>query len=122
MSKLSIYHNKQKITYKKLLRSYWRNIDPFDSGGQFCDRGDSYRPVIYFLNQLQEVDANESMQSAAKELSVGLDEIGVELQLASPFWLAEEYHQDFAKKNSAKYKFYRFSCQRNKRLKEVWGE
>ncbi len=119
---VQVTFDSQKISYKKLLRSYWRNIDPFDSKGQFCDRGDSYRPVIYFLSESQEHDAKESLYQASKELSVSKEEIGVNLQPAGIFWLAEDYHQDFAKKNPIKYNFYRSSCRRDKRLKEVWIE
>ena len=111
-----------EISYDDLLRSYWRNIDPYDSHGQFCDRGDSYRPVIYFSDELQMSSANLSLEKVAKELSTPLNKIGVEIKPKSTFWIAEDYHQDYAERNSMKYKFYRYSCQRDKRLEEVWGE
>ena len=103
------------------MRNYWRNIDPYDSLGQFCDRGDSYRPVIYFSNESQMSSANLSLEKAAKELSIPLKKIGVEIKPASTFWIAEDYHQDYAERNSIKYKFYRYSCQRDQRLDDVWG-
>ncbi len=117
-----ISFNSLEISYEDLLRSYWRNIDPYDSSGQFCDRGDSYRPVIYFSDQSQMNYANQSLEKAAKELSIPLSQIGVEIQPKSTFWIAEDYHQDYAERNSLKYKFYRFSCQRDQRLEEVWGD
>ncbi|WP_320667090.1 peptide-methionine (S)-S-oxide reductase MsrA [Prochlorococcus sp. MIT 1307] len=111
-----------KISYEKLLRNYWRNVDPLDGGGQFCDRGDSYRPVIFTSGDSQRSDAIESMRAAAKELNQPANALQVDIQDAQKFWLAEEYHQDFAKKNSLKYNFYRYSCARDKRLDEVWGD
>ncbi len=114
--------NSLKVSYDDLLKSYWRNIDPYDSSGQFCDRGDSYRPVIFFNDKSQMISANLSLEKAAKELSIPLNKIGVKIEPKSTFWLAEEYHQDYAERNSIKYKFYRYSCQRDKRLEEVWGE
>jgi len=114
--------NSLEISYEDLLKSYWRNIDPYDSYGQFCDRGDSYRPVIYFSDESQMSSANLSLEKVAQELSIPLNKIGVEIKPKSTFWIAEDYHQDYAERNSMKYKFYRYSCQRDKRLDEVWGE
>jgi len=110
------------ISYEKLLRSYWRNIDPFDAGGQFCDRGDSYRPVISTGGDQQLLEADKSLAAAAEELGQPVDKLKVEIQQAETFWLAEDYHQDYAKLNNLKYKFYRASCGRDRRLDEVWGQ
>ena len=112
----------EKITYQKLLRSFWRNIDPFDGGGQFCDRGDSYRPVIFFENSDEKNEASKSLLSASKELGVDLEKINVEIKPKSQFWEAEVYHQDFANRNELKYKFYRFSCGRDQQLDKLWKE
>ena len=117
---VKVTYDPSKITFKELLRSYWKNIDPFDSSGQFCDKGDSYRPVIFYITESQEVDAKQSKRKVADQLSVSLDKIGVQIKSANVFWIAEEYHQDFAKKNAIKYNFYRSACRRDKRLKEVW--
>ena len=110
------------ITYQELLRSYWRNVDPSDGEGQFCDRGNSYRPVIFTRGKSQRNDAIESTEKAAKELDQSILSIKVEIQDAKTFWLAEEYHQNFAKRNSLKYKFYRNSCGRDRRLDDVWRD
>ena len=117
-----IDYDKNTVTLPEILRLYLRNVDPLDSGGQFCDRGDSYRPVIFFDNKKEENDAKSALISASYELGVPLEEISVELKSKTPFWLAEEYHQDFADRNELKYKFYRFSCGRDQRLDKLWGE
>ena len=110
------------ISYKDLLKKYWLNIDPYDNKGQFCDRGDSYKPVIFTSNQEQKIDANESKKNIASALNVPLDQLKVDIIDSKDFWMAEKYHQDFAVKNPLKYNFYRASCGRDNRLKKVWGE
>ena len=110
------------ISYKDLLKQYWVNIDPFDNKGQFCDRGDSYKPVIFTSNQEQERDAKESQKNISLALNIPLDQLKVDVVDSKAFWLAEKYHQDFAVKNPLKYKFYRASCGRDNRLKKVWSD
>jgi len=110
------------ISYKDLLKQYWVNIDPFDNKGQFCDRGDSYKPVIFTFNQDQKRDAKESQENISEILNIPLDQLKVDITDSKVFWLAENYHQDFAVKNPLKYNFYRTSCGRDNRLKKVWGE
>ena len=110
------------ISYKDLLKQYWVNIDPFDNKGQFCDRGDSYKPVIFTSNQEQERAAKESQENISVGLNIPLDQLKVDILDSRNFWIAEEYHQDFAVKNPLKYNFYRTSCGRDNRLKSVWGE
>ena len=110
------------ISYKDLLKQYWVNIDPFDDNGQFCDRGDSYKPVIFTSNQEQKRDAKESQETISVGLNIPLEQLKVDIVESKVFWLAENYHQDFAVKNPLKYNFYRTSCGRDNRLKKVWGE
>jgi len=110
------------VTLDKLLRIYLRNIDPLDGKGQFCDRGDSYRPVIFYQNSFEENHSNDALIAASRELKVPIKEIKVQLKLKNKFWLAEDYHQNFADNNEFKYKFYRYSCGRDKRLDQLWGE
>ena len=110
------------ISYKELLKQYWFNIDPFDNKGQFCDRGDSYKPVIFTSNQEQERAAKESQENISVGLNIPLDQLKVDILDSRTFWIAEKYHQDFAAKNPLKYNFYRKSCGRDNRLKKVWGE
>ena len=114
--------NPSLVDLEDILRLYFRNIDPLDGDGQFCDRGESYRPVIFYGNYLEENKSKDALIYAAKELQVAMEEIMVELKERSKFWLAEDYHQDFAVKNELKYKFYRFACGRDKRLDQLWGE
>jgi len=111
-----------QISYATLLRSYWRNVDPLDGEGQFCDRGDSYRPVIFTSDAAQAHEAEASAQAASRELGVPRSELKVELRDAEPFWEAEDYHQDYAQKSSLKYNFYRTACGRDRRLDQVWQQ
>ncbi len=117
-----VNYDSQLVSFPEILRLYLRNIDPLDGKGQFCDRGDSYRPVIFFKDSIEESDAINALISASKELKVPLERISVELKSKGKFWLAEEYHQDFAKRNELKYKFYRFSCGRDQKLDKLWGD
>ena len=110
------------ISYQELLKNYWINIDPFDDKGQFCDRGDSYKPIIFTSNKEQEREAKDSKEIISKVLNVPSDQLKVEITVAKTFWIAEKYHQNFADKNPLKYNFYRTSCGRDNRLKKVWGE
>ena len=119
---VKVIFNSDIISYKNLLKQYWFNIDPFDNKGQFCDRGDSYKPVIFTSNQEQEQVAKESKENISVGLNVPLGQLKVDIINSKPFWIAENYHQDFAEKNLLKYNFYRTSCGRDNRLKKVWGE
>ena len=110
------------IKLETILRSYLRNIDPLDGEGQFCDRGDSYRQVIFYEDQIDSEKSKNALISASKELGVSVDKMKVELKPRNKFWIAEDYHQDFAKNNELKYKFYRYACGRDKRLDQLWGE
>ena len=117
-----VNYDPELVSLDEILRLYLRNIDPLDGKGQFCDRGDSYRPVIFFQNSLEENQSNAALIAASKELKVPLEEIKVEVKSKNKFWLAEDYHQNFAENNEFKYKFYRYSCGRDKRLDQLWGE
>ena len=119
---VKVIFNSDIIDYKKLLYNYWINIDPFDDNGQFCDRGNSYKPVIFTSDQIQMEEAKESQSIISLGLDVPIDQLKVEIKESKKFWIAEDYHQDFAVKNPLKYNFYRTSCGRDNRLKKVWGE
>ncbi len=110
-----------EIRYDTLLRAYWRNIDPLDGGGQFCDRGDSYRPVIFTTSANQAVEARNSLVAAARELGKPASAIKVTIRPLAKFWPAEGYHQNYAKRNGVRYNYYRWSCGRDRRLDTVWG-
>ena len=117
-----VNYDSKLVTLPEILRLYMRNIDPLDGEGQFCDRGDSYKPVIFFKDKIEESEARNALVSASNELGVPIEEISVELKSKDQFWLAEEYHQNFAERNELKYKFYRFSCGRDQKLDKLWGD
>ena len=119
---VKVSFNSDIISYKDLLKNYWLNIDPFDGDGQFCDRGDSYKPIIFTSNLEQEREAKKSKKLLSLAFDMPLDKFKVDILDSKTFWIAEKYHQDFAVKNPLKYNFYRTSCGRDNRLKKVWGE
>ncbi len=109
------------ISYEELLRIYWRQIDPTDGGGQFNDRGESYRPAIFYHSEEQRVAAERSKQEI--EDSGRFDRpIEVEIRAAKTFWEAEDYHQDYYKKNPFRYEMYRVGSGRAKFVKEAWSD
>ncbi len=110
-----------RISYATLLRAYWRNVDALDGGGQFCDRGSSYRPVIFTQGEAQKQQAEASLKAAAQELGKPVSAIRVQIKPLSRFWPAEGYHQDYAERNSVKYNYYRWACGRDRRLDQLWG-
>lgn len=108
-------------SYEKLLDAFWRNVDPTDGGGQFCDRGDSYRSAIFTHGEEQRRLAEASKR--ALETSGRFDEpIATGIAPAGPFYPAEEYHQDYYRKNPVRYKIYKWNCRRAQRLEQIWGE
>lgn len=106
------------ISYRQLVDRYWRLTDPTDNGGQFCDRGSSYRPAI-FVTPEQRADAEASKRAVIESGAVNGDVITPILPLAA-FTEAEEYHRDYARRNPARYAMYRQGCGRDARLREVW--
>ncbi|MEB3241133.1 MAG: peptide-methionine (S)-S-oxide reductase MsrA [Synechococcus sp.] len=111
----------ERISYPTLLRAFWRNVDPTDAGGQFCDRGSSYRPVIFTAGAEQEQQAQASARAAQQELG-SEQPLQVAIQPLKRFWPAEGYHQDYAERNAITYRYYRWRCGRDARLDAVWGE
>ena len=114
-----VVYDPQKVSYEKLLDVFWRNVDPVDAGGQFCDRGEPYKTAIFVSDDEQRRVADES--KAALQQSGQFASITVPIEPASVFWEAEGYHQDYYMKNPTKYKFYRWKCGRDARLDAVWG-
>lgn len=118
---IEITYDPAKISYDKLLDVFWHNIDPVAINHQFCDFGDQYRSEIFYHNERQKVLAERS--KVAIEKSGLLNEpIATKVTAATPFYKAEDYHQDFYKKNPLRYKYYRFLCGRDKRLETLWGK
>ena len=111
----------EQISYDTLLRAFWRNVDPTDGAGQFCDRGDSYRPVIFTVSAEQRASADQSLLAAQRELGSGRT-IAVTIESLKRFWPAEDYHQDYADRNPLPYRYYRWRCGRDARLDQLWGQ
>ncbi|MGL6160083.1 peptide-methionine (S)-S-oxide reductase MsrA [Microbulbifer sp.] len=114
-----VKYDADKIGYKELLQVFWRNVDPLDAGGQFCDRGSQYRSAIFYGNEKEKKLAEASKEKVAEKLD---GKIATEIVAASEFYPAEKYHQDYYQRNPIRYKYYRFRCGRDQRLEEVWGE
>jgi peptide-methionine (S)-S-oxide reductase len=118
---VQITYDPAKVSYEQLLEVFWRNVDPLDAGGQFCDRGSQYRTGIFVHDEEQRRLAEASKQA----LDGGgrfEQPIVTEIVAAGPFYPAEDYHQDYYEKNPVRYKFYRWNCGRDQRLAEFWGE
>lgn len=117
---IQITYDPDKITYAELLDVFWRNIDPTTANRQFCDWGSQYRTGIYYDNDEEKRLAEESKRQI--EESKKFDAIYTEIEPASAFYEAEEYHQDFYKKNPDHYYSYRKGCGRDNRLRTLWGD
>ncbi|AZU04970.1 peptide methionine sulfoxide reductase MsrA [Glycocaulis alkaliphilus] len=115
---VEIIYDPQIVSYEALLHHYWRNVDPFDGGGQFCDRGAAYAPAIFTLDEAQRAAAEAS--AAEVEARFG-QPLAVRIREAEIFWPAEDYHQNYAANNPIRYQRYRFGCRRDQRLREIWG-
>jgi len=116
---VEIVYDPAKVSYEKLLEVFWHNIDPLAKDRQFCDHGDQYRSAIFYHGQEQRALAEASKAQVAKRFK---QPIQTEIVAAEPFYKAEEYHQDYYKKNPIRYRFYRFNCGRDARLEELWGK
>lgn len=107
------------VSYETLLKVFWYSIDPLVKDAQFCDQGSQYRSGIYYLDEKQKVVAQASLEPIKKMLT---GKIYTEIKPASKFWVAENYHQDYYKKNPLRYKYYRYRCGRDARLETLWGD
>ncbi|MFO8151831.1 peptide-methionine (S)-S-oxide reductase MsrA [Thioalkalivibrio sp.] len=118
---VQVVFDPEVVDYAELLHVFWRNVDPFDDGGQFCDRGDAYRTAIF-------AHGDEQMHKARKSLE-GFEQSGrFDQAIVTPilefenFYAAEEYHQGYYRKHPVRYKYYRWRCGRDDRLEEIWGD
>jgi peptide-methionine (S)-S-oxide reductase len=109
-----------KVSYETLLEVFWRNVDPLDAGGQFCDRGESYRTAIFVHDEAQRAAA-EASKARLMESGRLPGPIVTPIIAASTFYPAEDYHQDYYQKNPLRYRFYRAGCGRDARLNALWG-
>jgi peptide methionine sulfoxide reductase msrA/msrB len=121
LESVEVIYDPAKVSYEKLLDVFWRQINPTDAGGQFVDRGPSYKTAIFYHSDEQKKLAEESKKKL--EESGRFDKpIVTEILPASPFYSAEEYHQDYWKKNPIRYKFYRYNSGRDQYLEKIWGK
>jgi peptide methionine sulfoxide reductase msrA/msrB len=121
LESVEVIYDPAKVSYEKLLDVFWRQINPTDAGGQFVDRGPSYQSAIFYHNEEQRKLAEESKRKLAESGRFNKP-IVTEIRPAGPFYRAEEYHQDYWKKNPIRYKFYRFNSGRDQYLEKVWGK
>jgi peptide-methionine (S)-S-oxide reductase len=118
---IQITFNPSVVSYAQLLEVFWKNIDPLDPDGQFCDKGPQYLTAIFYRGDEQKRLAEKSLEEwkASKRFK---EPIATRIEEAATFYKAEDYHQDYYKLNPARYKFYRFACGRDARLEQIWGK
>ena len=117
---VEIVFNPGKVTYRQLLDVFWRNHDPLTKDRQFCDRGNMYRPGIFFHSEAQREQAEGSKTQVQSRFAPRL--VQTEITKATTFYKAEDYHQNYHQKNPVRYKLYRYNCGRDQRLEELWGK
>lgn len=120
---VQVHYDPRKVSYEKLVEYFWRHVDVLDGGGQFCDRGDQYRPAIFPHTADEKRIAEDSR--ARLDASKRFDRpIAVEIKQIDPasFVAAEDYHQGYYKANPLKYQFYRYNCGRDQRVAKLWGK
>ena len=115
---LEITYDSSKTNFSKLLDIYWINIDPFDSEGQFCDKGESYKSVVFFENKNQKKIIENSIKNIEKKFN---KKVVTYVKKFKEFYVAETYHQDYYEKNFIRYLMYKKGCQREERLNKIWG-
>jgi peptide-methionine (S)-S-oxide reductase len=118
---VKVVYDPRRVSYERLIEVFWRNVDPTDALGQFCDRGSQYRTGVYYADDEQRRIAEQS-KAALMEKRPFKETIVTPIVAASTFYPAEEYHQDYYRKNPIRYKYYRNGCGRDRRLDQLWGE
>ena len=118
---VEIVYDPAKVSYEQLLTTYWHSIDPTTRDRQFCDAGSPYRTAIFTHDAAQMAAAQKSLAELEKTKPFK-EPIVTQIVPASPFYAAEDYHQDYYKKNPVRYKYYRLSCGRDARLEQLWGK
>lgn len=119
MEAVQVTYDPQRVTYEDLLNAYWHSIDPTDPNGQFCDKGPQYRTALFPSSPAENAAVEASRDAVQKELRQA---VATQILPALPFYAAEDYHQDFAKKNPVRYEAYRVGCGSDRTLRAVWGE
>jgi peptide-methionine (S)-S-oxide reductase len=118
---VEVVYDPAKVSYQKLLDAFWLNVDPVTPNAQFCDHGNQYRSAIFFQTD-EEKRASDTSKQAIEQAKRFKEPIVTQIVTASQFYPAEEYHQDFYKKNPVRYKFYKYNCGRAQRLDALWGK
>ncbi len=118
---VEVIYDPAKVSYQQLLEAFWKNIDPLTPNAQFCDHGSQYRSAVFYTTEEEQrlAAASKTTIEQAKQFPAP---IVTELVPASSFYQAEDYHQDYYKKNPLRYKYYKYSCGRAKRLETLWGK
>lgn len=116
---IEVTYDPAKVSYEQLLEVYWRNVDPLDAGGQFCDRGEPYRTAIFYHGAEQKRLAETSKVRIEQRLKRA---VVTPLREAMTFYPAEDYHQNYYQRNPLRYKYYRYRCGRDARLEQLWGK
>ena len=118
---VKVSYDPTKVSYTELVDYFWKHIDPTDSRGQFCDKGDSYKSAVFYASNEEKQIIEQSIEqlNATKSFS---EDIVTTVAAAKPFYLAETYHQDYYKKNPIRYNYYRKGCGRDARVEELWGK
>jgi peptide-methionine (S)-S-oxide reductase len=117
---VQIVYDPKQVSYEKLLDVFWVNHDPTEANGQFCDKGGQYRPGVFYHEEEQKNIAETSRANIEKTKSFD-EPVVTEITMAGTFYPAEDYHQDYYRKNPYRYKFYRYGCGRDSRLQQLWG-
>lgn len=117
---VEVFYDPSKVSYDELLTHFWHNVDPTDAGGQFCDRGDSYRTAIFASPE--QMPAAVASREAVTQSKPFAEPIVTPVLGVQTFYPAEDYHQDYYKKNKGRYNYYRRGCGRDRRLTELWGK
>ena len=118
---VEVLYDPAKVSYERLLDVFWHNVDPTVRDRQFCDIGHQYRTAIFYHDDTQKRLA-EASKAALEKSKPFKEQVVTEIVPAGRFYPAEEYHQDYYKKNPVRYKFYRYNCGRDQRLEQLWGK
>ncbi len=118
---IEVTYDPSKVTYQKLLDAFWRNVDPITPNAQFCDHGNQYRSAVFYTTDEEKRLAEESTHALEQSKRLPAP-IVTQLVKASTFYPAEDYHQDYYKKNPLRYKYYKYTCGRAQRLEALWGK
>ncbi len=115
---VKVVYDPTKVSYAQLLEQFWHNVDPFDPEGQFCDKGNAYRSVVFVGNDEERNLAETTRKGIADRFK---EKVATEIKPVTTFTAAEDYHQNYHNTNSISYKFYKWNCGRAQRLEQIWG-